>query len=113
MISLLNENNLVVNRDILSNSHVSFDDQQRLYPYINRTKYLSIPYQFNRTHSENEILINQCKYLLTPSMSPLLVPDEQFMKLPITLLFTTEFDIVRDEGKKKKNIFLSHSRFLP
>ena len=99
MVSLLDGKTLPINRDILSNSHVSFDDHERFYPYMNRTKYLSVPHQFNRSHSENETLINQYKYLLTPSMSPLLVSDEQLMQLPITLLFTTEFDIVRDEGK--------------
>jgi hypothetical protein len=32
-------------------------------------------------------------------MSPLLVPDQELIQLPTILLFTTEFDIVRDEGK--------------
>ena len=100
MITLLNKKNPAINKDILYNSHVSIEDQQRLYPYINRTKYLSLPYQFNISHDENETLINQCKYLLTPSMSPLLVPDERLMQLPTTLLFTTEFDILRDEGRR-------------
>lgn len=106
MISLLNEKNLAINKDILSNSHVSIEDHQRLYPFMNRTKYLSLPYQFNISHYPNETLIDQCRYLLTPSMSPLLVPDEQLMQLPMTLLFTTEFDIVRDEGRRTLFWFL-------
>lgn len=106
MITLLNEKNLAINKNILYNSHVSIEDQQRLYPYINRTQYLSLPYQFNTSHDENETLINQCKYLLTPSMSPLLVPDERLMQLPTTLLFTTEFDILRDEGRRRISLEL-------
>ncbi len=87
MISLLSQSDIQINKDILYNSHVSIEDKRKLYPFINPTKY------------DNESLINHFKYLLSPSMSPLLVSDQQLMQLPTILLFTTEFDIVRDEGK--------------
>jgi acetyl esterase/lipase len=103
MISLLSETNLqMTSKDILSNSHVSIEDKQKFYPFINRTKYLSIFYELNEMKQGDDNLINHFKYLISPSMSPLLVSDQQLMQLPIVLLFTTEFDILRDEGKSLK-----------
>ncbi len=100
MISLLSQSDIQINKDILYNSHVSIEDKRKLYPFINPKKYLSISYELNETkQDDNESLINHLKYLLSPSMSPLLVSDQQLMQLPTILLFTTEFDIVRDEGK--------------
>jgi len=97
MLSLLHEKSLQAHEDIFSNAHVSFEDQQRLYPYINPRKYLSTNYQ-SLSKEKNQNLIENFQYLITPSMSPLLVSDEQLKQLPKILLFTTEFDILRDEG---------------
>lgn len=99
MVSLLSENEIQVTKDFLFNSHVSIDDKKKLYPFIDPNKYLSITHDFNVTHEGNESLIKDLKYLLSPLMSPLLVSDEQLIKLPTILLFTTEFDILRDEGR--------------
>ncbi len=99
MISLLSDNDIQISKDILFNSHVSIDDKKKLYPYINPTKYLSITYELNETEQGNEYLIKNLKYLISPLMSPLLVSDQQLIQLPTILLFTTEFDIVRDEGR--------------
>ena len=98
MISLLSEKDLQISNDILSNTHVSLEDKKRLYPFLNPRKYLSISYELNEMKEENETFMNQCKYLISPSMSPLLVSDEELIQLPTILLFTTEFDILRDEG---------------
>ena len=51
-----------------------------------------------KAQEENENLIKNFEYLISPLMSPLLVSDEQLKQLPTILLFTTEFDILRDEG---------------
>jgi acetyl esterase/lipase len=53
----------------------------------------------NVTNEGNESLIKNFKYLISPLMSPLLVSDEKLLQLPAVLLFTTEFDILRDEGR--------------
>lgn len=108
MISLLSENNIEISKDILLNSHVSNQDKKHFYSLINPKKYLSNTYEFNISQEENDILIENLKYLITPLMSPLLVQDEQLNKLPTILLFTTEFDILRDEGF----IFASRLKFL-
>jgi len=100
MISLLSKNNIQISKDILFNSHVSFEDKKQLYPFINPNKYLSISHNLNENNKqENESLIKNLKYLISPLMSPLLVSDQQLNQLPIILLFTTEFDILRDEGR--------------
>ncbi|CAF3746615.1 unnamed protein product [Rotaria magnacalcarata] len=98
MVSLLSENEIQITSDFLLNSHLSIDDKTKLYPFIDPNKYLSIAHDFNISHEGNESLIKDLKYLLSPLMSPLLVSDEQLLKLPTILLFTTEFDILRDEG---------------
>lgn len=98
MISLLSENNIEISKDILFNSYVSIEDKKELYPFINPKKYLSIPYELNEMRQGNESLIKNLKYLISPLMSPLLVSDQQLSQLPKIFLFTTEFDILRDEG---------------
>jgi acetyl esterase/lipase len=99
MISLLSKNTIQISKDILFNSHVSIEDKKQLYPFINPNKYLSISYNLNENKQGNESLIKNLKYLISPLMSPLLVSDQQLSQLPIILLFTTEFDILRDEGR--------------
>ncbi|UJR20690.1 hypothetical protein I4U23_023811 [Adineta vaga] len=108
MISLLTGKKLPITRDILLNSHVTIDDQKTLYPLIDPNKYLSISHEMNDTREGNENLIKHLKYLISPLMSPLLVSDQQLSQLPQVLLFTTEFDILRDEGF----IFASRLRSL-
>ncbi|CAF3647451.1 unnamed protein product [Rotaria sordida] len=98
MVSLLSEDDIQITNDILFNSHVSIDDKKKLYPFIDPNKYLSISYEFNESQQKNENLIKNLKFLLSPLMSPLLVSDQQLIQLPKILLFTTEFDILRDEG---------------
>jgi arylacetamide deacetylase len=99
MLALLNQNEVQITKDILLNSHVSIEDKNKLYPFINPNKYLSISHEFNESKQQNESLIKNFKYLISPLMSPLLVSDQELSQLPLILLFTTEFDIVRDEGK--------------
>jgi len=99
MISSLSKNNIQITKDILFNSHVSIEDKKSLYPFINPNKYLSISHDLNENKQGNETLIKNLKYLISPLMSPLLVSDQQLNQLPTVLLFTTEFDIVRDEGR--------------
>jgi acetyl esterase/lipase len=98
MISATSEKDVTVTRDILSNTHTSNEDKVRLYPYLDPVRYLSIDHPLNMTEEQNVSFTADLKYLISPSMSPLLVPDEQLLRLPTILLFTTEFDIVRDEG---------------
>jgi len=99
MISLLSPNNIQITKDILFNNHVSIEDKKKFYPFINPKKYLSISNEFNENKQGNESLTKNFKYLISPLMSPLLVSDQQLIQLPIVLLFTTEFDILRDEGR--------------
>ncbi|CAF1660489.1 unnamed protein product, partial [Adineta ricciae] len=108
MISLLTGKKTTITKDILMNSHVTAEDQKNLYPFMNPTKYLSIPHEMNDTRERNENLVKDLKYLILPSMSPLLVSDDQLSQLPQILLFTTEYDILRDEGF----IFASRLRTL-
>ncbi|CAF1660530.1 unnamed protein product [Adineta ricciae] len=108
MISLLTGKKIAITKDILVNSHVTAEDQKNLYPFMNPTKYLSIPHDMNDTRERNENLVKDLKYLILPSMSPLLVSDDQLSQLPQILLFTTEYDILRDEGF----IFASRLRTL-
>ncbi|CAF0983426.1 unnamed protein product [Rotaria sp. Silwood1] len=98
MVSLLSENDIQITEDIFFNLHVSIDDKKKLYPFIDPNKYLSISHEFNETQQGNKNLVNNLKFLLSPLMSPLLVSDQQLIQLPKILLFTTEFDILRDEG---------------
>jgi len=98
-MSELSESKVKVTRDILFNNHTSSADKKRLYPYLNPGKYLPISLPFDLEQEGNENLVPHLKFLISTKMSPLLVPDEELMNLPMILLFTTEFDIVRDEGK--------------
>ena len=98
MFSLISDNDVHVTKDILLNSHTSSEDKRELYSYIDPNKYLSISHQLIESPQRNESLIKNLKYLISPSMSPLLVPDQLLSRLPPVLLFTTEFDILRDEG---------------
>ncbi|CAF1281353.1 unnamed protein product, partial [Didymodactylos carnosus] len=92
---------VLVTRDILRNNHTSIIHKQRLYPYLNPQKYLPKQYQQNLKpliFDENPLMTKTLEYLITPDISPLLVSDDELKKLPPILLFTTEFDILRDEG---------------
>lgn len=99
MVSLLSQNEIEITKDILFNLHVSIEDKKKFYPFIDPNRYLSISHDFDENQQGNESLIKNLKYLLSPSMSPLLVSDQQLIRLPKILLFTTEFDILRDEGE--------------
>lgn len=105
VMSKLSENQMPVTPDIFFNNHTSAKDKKRLRPFVNAEKFLPISLPFDVNHEGNENLIPHLKFLVSPKMSPLLVPDEELMKLPPILLFTTEFDILRDEGNKKDKIF--------
>ena len=112
MITMTSEKDVRVTREILSNTHTSNADKTRLYPYLDPARYLSIDHQLNRTDEQNASLIADLKYLVSPSMSPLLVSDEQLRRLPTVLLFTTEFDILRDEGKEEEEDLRAIAEFL-
>ncbi len=99
VMSELSKSKVKVTRDIFFNNHTSAKDKKRLRPYINAEKYLPISLPFDTEQEGNENLILHLNFLISSKMSPLLVPDEELMKLPPILLFTTEFDILRDEGK--------------
>ncbi len=99
VMSELSESKVKVTRDILFNNHTSAKDKQRLRPYVDAGKYLPISLPFDINQEGNEKLTPHLQFLISPKMSPLLVSDEELMKLPPILLFTTEFDILRDEGK--------------
>lgn len=98
MVALMTEKEIRVTKDLLLNAHTTEADRKRFYEYLNPNRYLNIPHQMNETIEENEHLVEHLNYLLSPSMSPLLVPDQQLARLPPVLLFTTEYDILRDEG---------------
>ena len=98
MISFMSEKKIQITKDILFNSHVSIEDKKKFYPFIDPNKYLSISHEFNQTKQGNESLRKNLEYLISPLMSPLLVSDQELNQLPTVLLFTTEFDILRDEG---------------
>lgn len=97
MISLLSEKEIQPSELVLSNGHISNEDKKKLSKFIDPNRFLSIPHQWNETE-ENESLIDDLRYLVSPLMSPLLVPDQLLGQLPPVILFTTEFDILRDEG---------------
>jgi acetyl esterase/lipase len=99
VMSELSKSKVKVTRDIFFNNHTSAKDKKRLRPYVNAEKYLPISLPFDTEQEGNEKLIPHLNFLISSKMSPLLVPDEELMKLPPILLFTTEFDILRDEGK--------------
>ena len=101
VISKLSKSKIKVTRDILFNNHTSSADKKRLLPYVDAEKYLSISSPFDINQEGNENLILHLKFLISPKMSPLLVADIELMKLPLILLYTTEFDILRDEGNTK------------
>lgn len=98
-MSKLSKNHIPVTRDILYNKHTSAKDKKRLRPYVNAEKYLPISLPFDSDDEGDIELITHLDFLITPQMSPMLVSDEELLKLPPILLFTTEFDILRDEGK--------------
>ncbi|CAF4606774.1 unnamed protein product, partial [Rotaria magnacalcarata] len=79
------ESKVKVTPDILFNSHTSRQDKIRLHPYVDAGKYLPISFPFDVDQEGNEDLIPHLKFLISPKMSPLLVPDEQLMKLPTIL----------------------------
>lgn len=99
VMSELSESKVKVTRDIFFNNHTSARDKKRLRPYLNAEKYLPISLPFDVEQEGNDKLISHLHFLISPKMSPLLVPDEDLLPLPPILLFTTEFDILRDEGK--------------
>lgn len=99
VMSELSESKVKVTRDILFNNHTSAKDKKRLRPFLNAEKYLPISLPFDVEQEGNDNLISHLHFLISPKMSPLLVPDEDLLPLPPILLFTTEFDILRDEGK--------------
>ena len=101
VMSKLSESQITVTRDILFNNHTSAKDKKRLRPFLNAERHLPISLPFDIEQEGNDELINHLKFLISPKMSPMLVPDEELMKLPPILLFTTEYDILRDEGKGK------------
>jgi arylacetamide deacetylase len=99
VMSKLSSDKVIVTRDIFFNNHTSAKDKKRLRPYIDAAKFLPISLPFDIDQEGNEDLIHHLNFLISPKMSPLLVPDDELLKLPSILLFTTEFDILRDEGK--------------
>jgi acetyl esterase/lipase len=103
-MSELTETKVKVTRDILFNNHTSAADKKRLHPYLDAQKYLPISLPFDINQEGNENLIPYLKFLISPKMSPLLVPDDELMKLPPILLFTVEIDILRDEGRRINKI---------
>ncbi|CAF0754839.1 unnamed protein product [Adineta ricciae] len=98
VMSELSESKVKVTRDILFNNHTSAEDKRRLRPYVNAGKHLPISLPFDTDAEGNENLVKNLNFLISPKMSPLLVSDEELMQLPPIILFTTEFDILRDEG---------------
>jgi len=98
VMSKLSESQITVTRDILFNNHTSANDKKRLRPFLNAERHLPISLPFDIEQEGNDELINHLKFLISPKMSPMLVSDEELMKLPPILLFTTEYDILRDEG---------------
>jgi len=108
MISFLTSTEIRVTRDIFLNSHTTKTDRKHFARYLNPAEHLSNSHQINESIEENDHLVENLKFLLSPSMSPLLVPDELLSRLPTVLLFTTEFDILKDEGF----IFASRLRSL-
>jgi len=103
-MSELSETKVKVTRDIFFNNHTSAADKKRLRPYVNAAKYLPISLPFDVNQEGNENLIPHLKFLISTKMSPLLVSDDELMKLPPILLFTTEVDILRDEGRRINKI---------
>lgn len=99
VMSKLSESQVTVTRDILFNNHTSANDKKRLRPYVNAEKYLPISLPFDPEQEGSQELITHLNFLISPQMSPLLVSDDELMKLPPIILFTTEYDILRDEGK--------------
>lgn len=105
VMSELSESKIKVTRDILFNNHTSSRDKKRLRPFVNAEKYLPISLPFDVSQEGNHELISHLHFLISPKMSPLLVSNDELKKLPPIILFTTEFDILRDEGRtnSKKN----------
>lgn len=105
VMSKLSVNQIPVTADIFFNNHTSAEDKKRLRPFVNAGKFLPISLPFDTDQEGNENMIDHLKFLVSPQMSPLLVSDEELLKLPPILLFTTEFDILRDEGRILSNLF--------
>ncbi|CAF0829649.1 unnamed protein product [Adineta steineri] len=98
VMSELTQSKIKVTRDVLFNNHTSAKDKKRLRPYVDAQKYLPISLPFDSDEEGDENLIQNLSFLISPKMSPLLVSDEELSKLPPIILFTTEYDILRDEG---------------
>ena len=84
----------------MNNDHVSPAVKQMKEPYIDVTrlpsKYL-VGYEKPSVETGNETMWNELKdKLLNPYFSPLVA--ERLDGLPLTYLFTSEYDVLRDEG---------------
>ena len=99
LMSTITRSRTMVTSEILFNNHTSAKDKQRLRPFVNAEKYLPISLPFDSQQEGNEELIENLNFLISPKMSPLLVSDDELIKLPPIILFTTEIDILRDEGR--------------
>ncbi|CAF0916052.1 unnamed protein product [Didymodactylos carnosus] len=102
-MSELSERKVKVTRDIMFNNHTSARDKRRLRPLLDADQYLTISLPFDINQEGNQNLIPHLEFLVSPRISPLLVPDDELIQLPPVLLFTAEFDILRDEGRRKIN----------
>jgi arylacetamide deacetylase len=87
-----------VTRDLLLNNHTSACDKRRLRPLLDADQHLTISLPFDIDQEGNQNMIPHLEFLVSPQISPLLVSDDELMQLPPVLLFTAEFDILRDEG---------------
>jgi len=84
----------------MNNDHVSPAVKQMKEPYIDVTKLPSkylVGYEKPSVETGNETMWNELKdKLLNPYFSPLV--SERLDGLPLTYLFTSEYDVLRDEG---------------
>jgi len=84
----------------LNNDHVSPSVKKMKVPYIDVTKLPSkylVGYKKPSVETGNETMWNELKdKLLNPYFSPLVA--ERLDSLPFAYIFTSEFDILRDEG---------------
>jgi acetyl esterase/lipase len=94
----LSERKVKVTRDVLINNHTSACDKRRLRPLLDADRYLNISLPFDINQEGNQNLIPHLKCLVSSQISPLLISDDELAQLPPILLFTAEFDILRDEG---------------
>jgi len=84
----------------MNNDHVSPAVKKMKEPYIDVTKLPSkylVGYKKPSVETGNETMWNELKdKLLNPYFSPLVA--ERLDGLPLTYLFTSEYDVLRDEG---------------